>query len=151
MPGWMGDLSALINKLLSTSLQTGCHETLHNQEQLNVLCALCAFVNRPQSWAPQVTQVIWYSAYKKYICWTFWCVIYPKCSHGSPITNIEWVCFFWQMFVFVGLNVRSKKRTVGSLWEVNLSVCKQRQEYYSLLWHSNFISWMPPIKRHCSL
>lgn len=32
LDGW-GDLSALINKLLSTSLQTGCHETLHHQQE----------------------------------------------------------------------------------------------------------------------
>lgn len=41
---WMGDLSALINKLLGTSLQTGCQETLRNQKQprrSRMCCVLC--------------------------------------------------------------------------------------------------------------
>lgn len=31
VPGWMGDLSVLINKMLATSMQTGRHVTLHIQ------------------------------------------------------------------------------------------------------------------------
>lgn len=39
----------------------------------------------------------------------------------------ECVRFFWQMFLFVGLNASSKEHTVGSLRESVLLVRKQSQ------------------------
>lgn len=63
---------------------------------------------------------------------------------GSVFWNMNGlrVFFFWQTFVFAGLNGSSKKRAVSS--------SQKAREHYSLLCHFKFISWTLQIKSYCS-